>query len=166
MNMLDLVSLVIFDFDGVLTDNSCYISEDGRETVRCNRSDGLGFNLFKSANLPTYIVSTESNPVVGARAKKLNVPFLQSVTDKRQAVSDIASTMNISLQSVMFVGNDVNDLSALEIVGFPVAVADSHPRIISQAKLVLDTKGGYGVVRELAEHHFGLSYSSLYPTSS
>ena len=78
---LQTVKLVIFDFDGVFTDNSVYISQDGIESVKCHRSDGLGISKLKSLKIPTYIISTESNIVVSVRAKKLKIPVFQNIKD-------------------------------------------------------------------------------------
>ena len=92
-----LVELIVFDFDGVFTDNTVYVDETGRESVRCWRSDGLGLSRLKAVGVRTYIVSTEKNAVVQARAEKLNLDFVQGVDDKCNAVSRIAEELGISL---------------------------------------------------------------------
>lgn len=146
------VRLVISDFDGVLTDNSVFVNQDGVESVRCWRGDGIGINNLQNAGIPFLVVSTESNPVVQARCKKLRVDAcINGVENKSQEVIKIARKYQVPLESVMFIGNDINDLEALEIVGVPVVVADSHPDIFRTAKYITKLPGGYGAVREVCD---------------
>ena len=142
---------IIFDFDGVLTDNRVLVFADGTEAVFCNRADGLAFDFFRSVGFPAFIVSTETNPVVRARGTKLKVPVLDSVTDKGAAIQDICTAEGFSPERLMFVGNDINDLPAMAVVGHAVAVADAHPQVIEVADHVLTQKGGAGVAREIIE---------------
>lgn len=152
----DKIDLIIFDFDGVLTDNAVFVFEDGREAVRCNRADGLAFDMFRTAGMPVAIMSTERNPVVQARGAKLKVPVIQAVADKGVAVCALAEERGMSLDRIMYVGNDLNDLSAMRLVGYPVSVADGHETVRRAACIVLAAKGGEGAARELAETVFGL----------
>jgi len=142
---------LLFDFDGVLTDNRVLVFSDGTEAVVCNRADGLAFDHFRAAGLPAFIVSTETNPVVRARGAKLQVPVLDSVTDKAAAVRELCTANDFAPERLMFIGNDINDLPAMEIVGYSVAVADAHPAAIAAARHVLARNGGEGVARELME---------------
>ncbi len=121
------VRLVAFDFDGVFTDNSVYVSQDGTEAVRCNRSDGLGLRKLEALNLLPIIVSTEVNPVVTARGKKLGIRVIQGCNDKRATLDELVAELGIALENVAFVGNDINDLSCLSAVGLPMVVQDAHP---------------------------------------
>lgn len=148
---LQKVKLVIFDFDGVFTNNSVYISEHGIESVRCNRSDGLGISRLKSLKIPVYIVSTESNIVVSVRAKKLNIPVIQNVKDKAEAVIKICNDLGIKLENTMFVGNDINDIPAFKLVNYPIAVNDCFDEVKPFVKLILKNNGGDGAVRELCD---------------
>lgn len=146
------VALLIFDFDGVLTDNRVLVFQDGREAVLCSRADGLAFDLLRQWRVRTVIMSTETNPVVRARAAKLRVPVLQALMDKGKAVQDFSRKAGIALANVMFVGNDLNDLPAMQNVGYPVAVANAHPAVKKIAWKVLRTNGGEGVAREVVEN--------------
>lgn len=148
---LEKVELVIFDFDGVFTDNSVYISQDGIESVKCHRSDGLGISKLKSLKIPTYIISTESNIVVSVRAKKLKIPVFQNIKDKSESVKLLCKELGIKLANTMFVGNDINDIPALKIVGFPVAVFDAYDEIKSHVIYKTKKRGGYGAVREICD---------------
>lgn len=156
LNLRHQVDLIVFDFDGVLTDNSVFVFQDGREAVRCNRADGLAFDMFRAAEIPTFIMSTETNSVVAARAQKIKVPVVQAVTDKATEIKNLANKYKFVLDRIMFVGNDINDLPALRVVGWPVAVADSHELVKETSRITLATKGGYGVAREIAENLFEL----------
>jgi len=148
---LKKIQLVIFDFDGVFTDNNVNISENGLESVNCCRSDGLGISRLKSIGIPNYIISTESNKVVSVRAKKLNIPVFQNIKDKSQAVSSLCKELGINLKNTMFVGNDINDIPALKIVGFPVAVSDCYDEILPYVIFKTQKKGGRGAVREICD---------------
>ncbi len=152
------VRLIAFDFDGVLTDNRVLVFENGQEAVFCNRSDGLAFEMLRHAGIPVLILSTETNQVVSARGAKLRVPVLQRVQNKAQALIQYCEEHRVCLERVMFVGNDLNDLSALSIVGLPVCPADACKQVVGRCKVVLKTKGGAGVVREVAEELLGLLY--------
>ena len=145
------IDLLILDFDGVLTDNRVYVTQDGQEAVACHRGDGWGIGLLKNAGLEIIILSTETNPVVSARAKKLGVECIQGCSDKAEATREIIAKKELDFTKVMYVGNDTNDSEAMALVGHAVAPADSHPEIIEVAKTITKARGGYGVVRELAD---------------
>lgn len=148
---LSKVALVVLDFDGVLTDNCVWISHDGVESVRCWRSDGIGLTALQRAGIKVYILSTEVNKVVTVRAEKLKVPCLQAIADKGDAIGSLADELAIPLDQTMFVGNDVNDLPALNRVGFPVAVADAYPELDGVIRYRTTRPGGFGAVREICD---------------
>ena len=145
------IRLVAFDFDGVFTDNMVYVFEDGTEAVRCSRGDGIGLQKLKRLGIEAVIISTESNPVVSARARKLKIRCVQDCPDKRKTLEDIARETGISLAEVAFVGNDINDRPCLTSVGLPIVVQDAHPDVISLAAYRTQTRGGYGAVREVCD---------------
>ena len=151
MNSLTEIKALIFDFDGVFTDNTVYVFEDGREAVVCSRADGLGLDKLRAARLPMMVISTERNPVVAARCKKVKLPFLQGVADKLPALEQWLCEKGIALEHTAYLGNDVNDLACMRAVGWPVAVADAYPEIKEIARLVLAKPGGKGAIRELAD---------------
>lgn len=145
------VRLVVFDFDGVFTDNAVWVFQDGTEAVRCTRADGIGLSLLREAGIETAIISTETNPVVGARAAKLRLHCIQSCPDKAVAVRALAAERGVPLELTAFVGNDVNDLPALSVVGVPVLVADAHPSVCHIPALRTERSGGHGAVREICD---------------
>jgi YrbI family 3-deoxy-D-manno-octulosonate 8-phosphate phosphatase len=152
--MLDLIKkirLIAFDFDGVFTDNMVYVLEDGSEAVRCNRSDGIGLQKLKKLKIETAIISTEPNPVVSARARKLNIRCIQDCQDKRAVLDEIAGKMGITLAETAFMGNDVNDLPCLSCVALPIVVKDAHPDVIPVAYYTTKLSGGHGAVREVCD---------------
>lgn len=149
--LLAKVELVAFDFDGVFTDNCVYVSEDGVESVRCWRSDGLGLAMLRESGVEAAIISTEVNPVVTARARKLKLECVQGVDDKKAAVLALCERKGVAPEVTMFVGNDINDIPALRAIGVPAAVADAYPDILPHVALRTRRPGGQGAVREICE---------------
>ena len=145
------VDAVVTDFDGVHTDNRLQLTQDGVESVAVSREDGMGVALLRAAGVPVLILSTEVNPVVAARARKLQVPVLHGVEDKASALKDWIAAEGLDPARVAYLGNDVNDLGCLHLVGWPVVVADAHPAVRTAARLVLSRRGGEGAVRELCD---------------
>lgn len=147
-----LLSLIVYDFDGVMTDNRVLVSEDGTESVMCNRADGLGVERIRKLGIPQLILSTETNPVVTSRATKLGLSVIQGCGDKRTTLKEHCDQHDYSPKRVLYVGNDLNDLEAMNMVGYPVAPFDAHPSILGIAVMVTKAKGGAGVIKELAEN--------------
>jgi YrbI family 3-deoxy-D-manno-octulosonate 8-phosphate phosphatase len=145
------VDAVVTDFDGVHTDDLVRMDQHGMESVQVSREDGMGVGLLRASGVRVLILSTESNPVVSARARKLRVPVIQGRSDKASALKDWLIAEQLDPSRVAYLGNDVNDLGCLRLVGWPVAVAGAHPEVQSVARLVLDRAGGHGAVRELSE---------------
>ena len=158
MSVLNLESLesIVFDFDGVLTDNRVWTDADGREMVACHRGDGLAFDVLRAMSMKVFILSTETNPVVARRAQKLCVPCLQSIGCKAEALRELSVEHQFSLGHTLFVGNDLNDLAAMDLCGYRACPADAHPVVRSHAHVVTGAVGGNGVVRELVEEHLGI----------
>ena len=152
--MIDIedIKLFVFDFDGVLTNNKVITSSSGEELVVCSRSDGVAFDALRALNKKTIILSTEANPVVDARARKLKVRSILGCEDKAHELGKILSQENILSNEVMYIGNDINDYKAMSRCGFSACPADSHDYIKEISTVVLESKGGEGVVRELIEN--------------
>jgi len=145
------ISALVLDFDGVFTDNHVVVREDGLESVRCHRGDGWGLSGLKAMGLPLLVISSEKNPVVAARCDKLGLPYAQAIEDKLTTLTDWTREHGISLESLVYLGNDVNDLACLEAVGCGVVVNDAHPEVVPSAQMVLERRGGQGAIRELAD---------------
>ncbi|MDQ1551610.1 MAG: hypothetical protein QOD50_1032 [Actinomycetota bacterium] len=145
------VDALITDFDGVHTDDRATVDSNGNETVTVSRADGAGIESLRRAGIPVLILSRETNPVVTARARKLGVEVLQGVEDKAAALRLWAERSGVSLGRCAYLGNDLMDLPAMALVGWPAAVADAHPQALAAARIVLERSGGHGAVRELAD---------------
>ncbi len=158
---IEQIDAFVFDFDGVLTNNLVHLDHNGNELVSCNRGDGLGFDVLHKINKPTYILSTEKNPVVTARANKLKIPAIQGVKDKVAALQNLANEKNYNLNRVLYIGNDINDYNVMQLCGYPVCPGDSHTKIKEIASIVLKTSGGCGVVRELLEDVLELNFLEI-----
>jgi 3-deoxy-D-manno-octulosonate 8-phosphate phosphatase (KDO 8-P phosphatase) len=145
------VRLVVFDFDGVFTDNTVWTDDAGNEWVRSWRGDGLGLEKLRQAGIPSWVVSTEIHPVVSRRCEKLGIPCRQGLTDKQAALEALANEVGVALRDVAYVGNDVNDAGCLRVVGIPIVVQDAHPDVVPLARYRTRTAGGFGAVREVCE---------------
>jgi len=161
------IHTVIFDFDGVFTDNKVYVGQDGMEWVRCDRGDGLAIDLLRryrqkrALNLDFFILSTERNPVVAARARKLKMECMQDVGDKLGFVTrylgEHCPGMSDVFAGLVYLGNDLNDLPVLERAGFSIVPSDAHERVRAAASVVLPQPGGQGFVREAVERLLNIS---------
>jgi YrbI family 3-deoxy-D-manno-octulosonate 8-phosphate phosphatase len=145
------IRLVVFDFDGVFTDNHVWVDGDGGETVRCSRADGFGLRRLREAGVDALVISMETAPVVGARTTKLGIACRQGIEDKLPVLRDEIAARELSLDEVAYVGNDVNDIECLAAVGLAVVPADAWPEARDQADWVLTRAGGDGCVRELCD---------------
>jgi len=145
------IKLLVYDFDGVLTDNKVYVDQHGNEIVQVNRADGLGIFEIRKLGIQQIILSTETNPVVATRAKKLNLFCIQGIDNKAEALAEYCNAHQISLSDVAYVGNDINDLEVMELVGTTYCPADAHTSIKEISQCILVTKGGEGVSREILD---------------
>ncbi|MFH1447201.1 MAG: HAD hydrolase family protein [Chloroflexota bacterium] len=146
------IQMLVFDFDGVMTDNRVWIDEHGKESVAANRSDSLGIGILREkTKIEVTVISRETSPVVKERCKKLNIEVIQAVLEKAEALKQVMKEKKVDPANVIFMGNDIIDIPAFEVVGFSVAPADSHPTVLRRADLVLTKKGGHGAVRELCD---------------
>ncbi|MFE9608622.1 cytidylyltransferase domain-containing protein [Streptomyces sp. NPDC006012] len=157
----DDIDAVVLDFDGTQTDDRVLIDADGREFVTVHRGDGLGIAALRKSGLKMLILSSEQNPVVAARARKLQLPVLHGIDRKDLALKQWCEEQGIAPQRVLYVGNDVNDLPCFALVGWPVAVASAHEVVRDAARAVTTVPGGDGAIREIASWILGPSLDSL-----
>ncbi|WP_020141222.1 N-acylneuraminate cytidylyltransferase [Streptomyces sp. 351MFTsu5.1] len=155
------VDAVVLDFDGTQTDDRVLIDADGKEFVSVHRGDGLGIAALRKSGLKMLILSTEQNPVVAARARKLRIPVLHGIDRKDLALKQWCEEQGIAPERVLYVGNDVNDLPCFALVGWPVAVASAHDVVRGAARAVTTVPGGDGAIREIASWILGPSLDSL-----
>ncbi|ANB08184.1 transferase [Streptomyces ambofaciens] len=155
------IDAVVLDFDGTQTDDRVLIDSEGREFVSVHRGDGLGIGALRRSGLTMLILSTEQNPVVAARARKLKLPVLHGIDRKDLALKQWCEEQGIAPERVLYVGNDVNDLPCFALVGWPVAVASAHDAVRGAARAVTTAPGGDGAIREIAGWILGPSLDSL-----
>ncbi|WP_338699806.1 N-acylneuraminate cytidylyltransferase [Streptomyces sp. Q6] len=151
------IDAVVLDFDGTQTDDKVLIDSDGREFVTVHRGDGLGIAALRKSGLSMLILSTEVNPVVAARARKLKIPVLHGIDRKDLALKQWCEEQGIAPERVLYVGNDVNDLPCFAVAGWPVAVANAHDVVRGAARAVTTVPGGEGAIREIASWILGPS---------
>ncbi len=148
----DPVEAIVFDFDGVMTDNTVYVSEDGKEAVRCSRGDGWGINRMRKAGIRMAVMSTEMNDVVQSRCEKLKIECFHQLGDRKiDRFRAWCAEKNLTIGHVVYVGNDENDIECLKTAGTGVVPADAHTSAAGVADLVLSAEGGRGAVRELCD---------------
>jgi N-acylneuraminate cytidylyltransferase len=158
---------IIFDFDGVFTDNFVYVDDSGTETVRCSREDSYGITLLKNFILKSglridfFILSTEINEVVIKRCKKMGIDCHIGERHKASYLAEWYSKNRPELtdpySGTLYFGNDLNDLPVMQKVGTSFAPSDAHPRVKEVATQVLMALGGQGFVREGIELIVGTS---------
>ncbi len=154
MKELDLekIELIVYDFDGVLTDNRVLVDQNGTEAVFCHRGDGLAISLIKKMDKPQVIISTETNAVVKVRANKLAIDVIHGVEDKLSVLTKYCQERGVDLNDVLYVGNDINDLEVMKAVGYPVAPQDASQTILDIAQVIVPQNGGDGVIRKLYDN--------------
>ena len=147
------IKLIVFDFDGVFTDNNVYTDQNGNESVISSKFDGFGLKKLKDLGISLFILSTEKNKVVEKRAKKLEISFIQNISsnDKAIELKKLVENNNLNYDSVAYMGNDINDIQCLLDCGLPIVVNDCHPEVIKYADYVTNTNGGHGAVREVCD---------------
>jgi YrbI family 3-deoxy-D-manno-octulosonate 8-phosphate phosphatase len=148
---LQAIKAVVFDFDGVMTDDQVYITETGEEMVMASRSDGMGISALKNAGLKLLILSKERNPVVARRAEKLQIEVIQACDNKLEALTEWLSKNQLPLSQCAYVGNDINDLQCMQAVKLAIAPIDAHPLATQAAHWRLTRAGGKGAIRELSD---------------
>ncbi|MDC3119227.1 HAD hydrolase family protein [Prochlorococcus sp. AH-716-K03] len=162
---------IIFDFDGVFTNNKVYINQEGDELIKCDRGDGLAFDILRnfiikySWDLEYFILSKEQNVVVEKRAEKLKIKSFRGVSNKEEFIKKYLikrfGEYEISRNGVIYLGNDLNDLSAIKLCGFSFAPKDAHEIVKINSDIILKNKGGEGFVREAIERIINVQNMSL-----
>jgi len=143
--------LVVFDFDGVMTDNRVWVDADGHEFIAAYRSDSVGLHALQQSGVEVVVISSETDRAVAARCRKIGIPLVQSVQDKAVALKNYLDENKIDPKQAVYAGNDLNDLPCFPLVGCAVVSADAQPEALRAADLVLTKPGGFGAVRELCE---------------
>jgi 3-deoxy-D-manno-octulosonate 8-phosphate phosphatase (KDO 8-P phosphatase) len=145
------IRLLGIDFDGVMTDHTVYVFDNAHEAVRCSRLEGLGLPRMAATGVHCFILSTEANPVVTARARKLGNDCRQDIADKVVAFERIRRERGPSMEEAAFIGNDVNHLELLKRMGLPCVVADAYEDLEALNCFRTTREGGDWAVRELCD---------------
>lgn len=162
---------IAFDFDGIFTDNKVFVDEFGNESVRCDRGDGLAFDilrkfiLLRNWDLKYFVISKEKNPVVIRRCEKLKIPCYGGVDNKKVFLKNylkerFGDDLNAK-KGLIYLGNDLNDLSSITFSGLSVAPCDAHNLVKEKVNFVLEEKGGNGFIRSFIEKFLNLDYKLL-----
>ncbi|NCN07967.1 MAG: hypothetical protein CO184_00460 [Candidatus Zambryskibacteria bacterium CG_4_9_14_3_um_filter_40_16] len=145
------IKLLVLDFDGVMTDGFVYLNQDGVETVRCSRKDGLGIEFIQKIGIRVVVISREKNKVVEARCKKLKVPCFYGVANKKTLFESIVKKFKLSLHQTCYVGDDIIDIECVQIAGIGVVVGDAEPSVAKLSDYQTKRNGGDHAVREVCD---------------
>lgn len=147
-----MIKAIAFDVDGVLTDGSFWWGPNGEEWKRFHFADIMGLSLARKAGLVLALISGEASPMIDRLASKMAIADVEkNCNDKAQALRKLAERHGLGLEEICFMGDDVNDIAALAIVGLPAAPADARPAIRQMCRVVTTARGGNGAVRELID---------------
>jgi 3-deoxy-D-manno-octulosonate 8-phosphate phosphatase (KDO 8-P phosphatase) len=146
------IKAIALDFDGVLTDGAFWWGPDGAEMKRLTFADVMGVSLARKAGLLVTIISGEDSPLVDRYASKLRLADIsKGCKDKAVALAAFARRQGLTPAEICFMGDDVNDLAAMELAGLSAAPADARPAALLKADLITTASGGNGAVRELVD---------------
>ena len=150
--LLKRVRALVLDVDGVLTDGGMYYGPGGEGLKRFNVKDGMGLRLVLEAGIAVALISGEASEILKRRAEKLRIAdVFIGVEDKLKTLEGFLAARKIPFEDAAYVGDDVNDLAAMNKVGLPVAVADAVPQVRKAARWVLSRRGGDAAVREVCD---------------
>jgi len=151
-NKLKKIKLLLLDVDGVLTDGSIIYNDSGEEIKVFNVKDGLGIRLLIEAGIQVCIITGRKSDALQHRCKNLGIDHIfQGVRDKGSLLDLIFKQTGATSDETAFIGDDLLDLSIMNLVGTPIAVSDAHDSVIKKAFIVTTAKGGKGAVREISE---------------
>jgi 3-deoxy-D-manno-octulosonate 8-phosphate phosphatase (KDO 8-P phosphatase) len=143
------IDLIVYDFDGVMTNNKVIVSNEGAEFVVCSKADGMAVQKIKELNIPQIILSSEYNSAVKTRADKLKIDALKGKDNKLDTLKEYCQNNGYNPKKVLYIGNDINDLEIMQFVACPLCPSDAHEKIKQISIIIFKTKGGEGVIREL-----------------
>jgi len=141
---------LVMDFDGVHTNDKVIVGQNGMEAVTVSRADGLGIGMLQKMGLKLLILTREENDVVLVRAKKIGVEIKNGVVDKISLLKEWANENKLKSTEIAYVGNDINDIECLQWVSFPFVPNDITDNFKNYGFITLQSKGGQGVIREIA----------------
>ena len=147
------IRLFAMDVDGILTDGTIHVSSDGVETKTFSILDGMGLVQLRKHGIPTAWISGRASGATSVRAEELKIPHLvQGRTDKITALKELAATLNLTADQIVYMGDDDIDTAAIQWAGIGVTVPDAMPSPFTAADYVTRRPAGKGAVREICEH--------------
>lgn len=149
------LELFIIDVDGTMTDGGIYYDENGNELKKFCTKDAAGFFALHAAEIKIMVLTGRRCDATERRMRELHVDYLfQDIKDKTAFIKEFSEENNIALDKVAYIGDDLNDLQPMQLVGYVGCPADSCKEIKAIADYVSEIKGGYGAVRDIVEHIF------------
>ncbi len=146
------IKLLVMDVDGTLTNSKVYYSSKGEELKEFSIRDGMGIELLKNAGIKTAIITSENSQIVTSRASKLKIEnIILGSRNKKKDLLDLSEKLSLSLDNIAYIGDDVNDLHAMEISGVAACPVDAVPSVKKKVHYVCKKGGGNGAVREFIE---------------
>lgn len=146
------IRLLVLDVDGVLTDGRIYMDDQGKETKAYHVRDGYGIRLLMGAGIDVAIITGRLSKSAGHRAADLGIKnIFQGVSDKKAVCMKLLEEKGLAMDQVCFIGDDLQDLPLLKVVGLPVTVSDGVKEVCEAAKYITEKNGGCGAVREVCE---------------
>lgn len=146
------IKLIILDVDGVLTDGKLFIGSDGEEYKAFNTQDGMGISLAHYTGIKTAIITGRKSNAVSKRAEELRIDFVyQGIHDKINVLEEILQNLGIEHEQVCYIGDDINDLPILKVIGYPCAPNNAVSIVKDNVKYVANAEGGNGAVREIID---------------
>ena len=149
--MFKKIKIVLTDVDGVLTDGGMYYSGDGDIMKKFHARDGMGISLLRNNDIPTVIITKEKTKMVKQWAKKMKVTLFDGVLYKEDILTKICSQYQVSSSEIAYIGDDINDVNLLKLVGLGVVPKDGNQIAKKSSNYISKTIGGKGVLREVAE---------------
>jgi 3-deoxy-D-manno-octulosonate 8-phosphate phosphatase (KDO 8-P phosphatase) len=144
------IKLIISDVDGVLTDGGMYYSAKGEIMKKFNAKDGMGAELLRKNNIKTILMTKENSPIVIKRGKKIKADkIFIDIHNKEMELDKICNSFSLTPSNIAYIGDDLNDLNIMKLVGFSACPADAEQEILDISNYVCTKEGGKGVFREV-----------------
>ena len=146
------IQIVVFDVDGILTDGTLYLTDDGEEIKAFNSRDGHGMKMLKSSGVELAIITARESRCVKLRAEDLNISLLyQGEKNKLKAFESLVTKLGLDMSSCAYVGDDLIDLPIMTRCGLSICVPSAHTLVKNHVHYVTNSEGGHGAVREICE---------------
>jgi len=157
---IKLVKLIATDVDGTLTDGGMYYSVQGDVMKKFHARDGMGVNLLKRRKIPTILITKEKNPINKKWAKNMNIEkTFDGIQQKEKLIKKICNEFKVRPEEICYIGDDVNDIELLKIVGLSACPADANYLVKKESDIILTNQGGKGALREIGDMVISVKFS-------